>query len=130
MQLNFEDKDALFDDNSTAIDDDDDDFADIANPVKIQPNLTNDALRTTQLFFNPTQQNQEHNNNNNNNVDDDDNSMSNVESKQSVIWNESEKLDPLMKLDNLHLQGYIICDYNLTSKLLDIKNRLIIYKDQ
>ena len=85
---------------------------------------------TTQLFFNPTQQNQEHNNNNNNNVDDDDNSMSNVESKQSVIWNESEKLDPLMKLDNLHLQGYIICDYNLTSKLLDIKNRLIIYKDQ
>ena len=136
-QLNFGEKDALFDDNSAAIDDyddddesDDDDFADIANPVKIRPNLTNEAPRPIPPFSNPVQQNQNINNNNNNNDadddeedddDDDDDSMTSAVSKQSGISNESEKLDLLMKLDNLRSRGHIVRDYDLTSKLLDIK---------
>ena len=73
------------------------------------------------------QQNQEHinhfnnNNDDDNDDDDDDDGLSSVVSKQSGISNESEKLDLLMKLDNLRSRGHIIRDYDLTSKLLDIK---------
>ena len=135
-------KDVLFDDNSAAIDDyddnddydnddDDDDFNDIANPAKIRPNLTNDSrppqpMPPVNNMF-QHQQNQEHINHFNNNNDDDndddedDDGLSSVVSKQSGISNESEKLDLLMKLDNLRSRGHIIRDYDLTSKLLDIK---------
>ena len=52
--------------------------------------------------------------------DDDDNNEDN-NSIRSGISNETEKMDMLMKLDDLRSRGHVIRDFDLTSKLLDMK---------
>ena len=52
--------------------------------------------------------------------DDDDNNEDN-NSIHSGISNETEKMDMLMKLDDLRSRGHVIRDFDLTSKLLDMK---------
>jgi hypothetical protein len=99
---------------------------DIANTTKVRPNLTAAPLTAQAISNNnntPSPKNTVPNVMRNNNSDDgsesnDDRSVSSIE---SGISHESEKLDLLTKLDNLRSRGHIIRDFDLTSKLLDIK---------
>lgn len=121
-----EDEEYYDDDDEVDDDEDEDDFMDIANTTKVRPNLTAAPLTAQAISNNNNTQSPKNittNTARNNNFDDgseynDDRSVSSVE---SGISHESEKLDLLTKLDNLRSRGHIIRDFDLTSKLLDIK---------
>lgn len=123
-----EEDDEYYDDDEEYDDEEEeDDFMDIANTTKVRPNLTTAPVPLQgDLMNNNTNSPKNISNNNvskNNNFEEesefnDDRSVSSV---GSGISHESEKLDLLTKLDNLRSRGHIIRDFDLTSKLLDIK---------
>lgn len=122
-----EDEEYYDDDDEVDDDEDEDDFMDIANTTKVRPNLTAAPLTAQAISNNNNTQSPKNvtanATRNNNNFDDgsESNDDRSVSSMESGISHESEKLDLLTKLDNLRSRGHIIRDFDLTSKLLDIK---------
>ena len=116
--------------------DEDDDYGDIANKVKLRPNLTTESFiqqggpSVTQQVntvpqgpqYCPQAQFQTRSIPINNQKDDIDNeSNCDDQSIGSNVSNESEKLDFLMKLDRFKSSGQLVRDFNLKSSLLEIK---------
>ena len=124
--------------NFSDIDDDEDDFNELANQGKLRPSLTS-AYNTTspppsslqQLQHQSAQQQYKEINNHESERedgddgeeedDDDNNSVSETASNVSAISNESAKLDLLMQLDQLRSRGHIVREFNLRSNLMDMK---------